>query len=646
MAKFGPDGATQIYLKYLAGSEDDRVAALAVDSNGAAYVTGTTQSSDFPVTAGAYSTTLYVPPGALASGQAFAVKLDPLGQVRYSTFLGGHSPTTGVDIVVDASGDAIVSGLSSPGPGLLNDATLDPAGFPTTPGAVDNSTYSFAAGYALKLDPAGANLLFAERGLGGHLALDSQGNIYIAGAAQGPSEAEATEQYGPEPVPITSGAFQTWPSYNYCVTRQFVGLPCFYQYVAKIDGSGTKLIYSTYVTGSYGATPAGIAVDGQGDVILAGITGSPDYPTTPGSLVEQYPFPSPIAFAAAATGYLTMLNQDGSGLLFSTYLSGSEGDFVTAIVSSGESIYVAGYADSPDFPGLSAVPPQCGPPQFYVTMMDYAGGLLRTQLVDVPLLDQYGVPAGLIAIDANQRILWTGNAPAIERIDLSAPARLACVRDAADLSSASTVVPGELVSLFGNGFAPHEQQADGYRADTVIVTFDGIPAPILYQSPEQINIQVPNEIAGKSQVTMTITTASFGAPASSQVTESRTLPVTPINPAIFTGSDTHTVALNGDGTLNLRQNPAQPGSLVSIFLTGLGITNPLLPAGTVNLSPIPLNLSVVTNWGPVASAIAAVGAYSGVWQIQVRLTPGNDYPWSVMVGGHPARDDVNLWVSQ
>ena len=148
---------------------------------------------------------------------------------------------------------------------------------------------------------------------------------------------------------------------------------------------------------------------------------------------------------------------------------------------------------------------------------------------------------------------------------------------------------------------------------------------------------MPNEIAGKSQVTMTLST---------QVTETRTLQVTPINPAIFTGSDGYTLALNQDGSLNSENSPAKPGSIVTIFLTGIGVTNPPDPTGTINETLIPLNLDLQVPWGLVLSARAATGSFSGVWQITAQL-PATPYQndWVVLVARHPAREDVQLWVS-
>ena len=208
------------------------------------------------------------------SYQAFIAKLNAAGDVQYATFLGGSSNTAGLDIAVSSAGEALVTGQSVQGV------------FPTTPNAVlastDTNTY-----YAAKIDSAGAKLLVAVRGLGGgKIATDSQGNIYLAG-----------EEYGGATIPTTAGAFQTKHDVQGCAGSGIVGISCSYQYVAKLNSGGTQLIFATYVTGSFGAVVASMAVDGQGNILLAGTTNSRDYPTTAGAMIEQYianapPFPS------------------------------------------------------------------------------------------------------------------------------------------------------------------------------------------------------------------------------------------------------------------------------------------------------------------------------------------------------------------
>src|SRR6202043_2576149 len=120
---------------------------------------------------------------------------------------------------------------------------------------------------------------------GGLIALDSQGNIYLAGSAQ-PEFTFAAQALTLPTLP--AGAFQSTHDAPFCFTFGNSGpgvgggqLACQYQYVAKLNAAGT-LLWATYVTGTYGAIAGGMAVDSAGNVIIAGTTYSDDYPVTSG----------------------------------------------------------------------------------------------------------------------------------------------------------------------------------------------------------------------------------------------------------------------------------------------------------------------------------------------------------------------------
>jgi hypothetical protein len=259
VAKLSPTGQT-LYSTTLAGSNFGIAWAIAVDSNGAAYVFGNTNSPDFPVTPGALQTTMQ------GSFQGFVTKLDPAGKIVYSTFVGGATDVTpgitsapGLDsILVDSAGDVIITGQAGTNSMIGR--------FPAAPAPSVSSSESFV----LKLDPAGAKILGGISGIGGMIAMDGQGNIYVTGL-----------QYGDEqtPIAVTPNAFQSEPT-NVCYLLGAF-FTCGYQYVAKLNPGLNQVLYATYVSGKYGATPAAISVDTHGDAFVAGTTNSPDYPTTP-----------------------------------------------------------------------------------------------------------------------------------------------------------------------------------------------------------------------------------------------------------------------------------------------------------------------------------------------------------------------------
>jgi uncharacterized protein (TIGR03437 family) len=273
------------------------------------------------------------------------------------------------------------------------------------------------------------------------------------------------------------------------------------------------------------------------------------------------------------------------------------------------------------------------------------------------------LPGSVLAYDPATGMLlaWTG-ADLISFDPAAPPTPIACILDAADSQPVTSIAPGELLSIFceptGYGtFAP----APGSFATSlagVTVTFNGIAGPLLYVSSQQINVQASYEIAGGAQATVMLTASQRNA------TDSRTLPVIARNPAAFLiYSDLKPcdlsplgyqlgffpLAFNSDGSPNTCSNPAPAGSVVRIFLAGLGVTVPAPVTGSVNPSPgIPLNLPITFGGGlaaTVVSAVALPGSISGVWQVDVRM-PANSGAVSVslFVDSVPVRDYLTIWM--
>src|SRR5439155_1546373 len=218
------------------------------DGAGNAYVTGLTDSADFPTTAGAFATS------ANGCDDAFVTKLNPLGtSLLYSTYLGGSGADEGLGIAVDGAGNAYVTGQTG---------STD---FPTTAGAFATSFNGGDDAFVTKLNPLGTGLLYstylggsgADEGLG--IAVDGAGNAYVTG------ETDSTD------FPTTAGAFDTSANGG------------FDAFVTKLNPLGTSLLYSTYLGGSGSDCGSGIAVDGAGNAYVTGSTGSANFPTTPGA---------------------------------------------------------------------------------------------------------------------------------------------------------------------------------------------------------------------------------------------------------------------------------------------------------------------------------------------------------------------------
>src|SRR5580658_1015143 len=260
------------------------------------------------------------------------------------------------------------------------------------------------------------------------------------------------------------------------------------------------------------------------------------------------------------------------------------------------------------------------------------------------------------------------------RFNLSKATPIACVLDAADLSPVTAVAPGELLAMFGR-FLYFENDPFAVTIDPINGSFPvmsqglGIvagqtPAPLLYVSEQQVNFQAPYEIAGSPQANVTMTYSDVNG---NSVSDFRTLEAVASNPVAFLSqpsnfNQTFPLTLNSDGTVNSQTNPAAAGSVVTIFLDGLGLTSLPPVTGLVNMSPsTPLNLPlVVTPYCDGAycypaptfvSAGSAVGSISGLTQVQLRA-PSNPNPavvpqviFSLSAGPVPVRDlNLSFWV--
>ena len=145
VTKLNPAGSGLSYSTFLGGGGFDQSHGVAVDSAGAAYVTGITVSGDFPTTAGAFDTSA----NDGFPGDAFVTKLNPAGSgLSYSTYLGGSDPDLGFGVAVDSAGAAYVTGETGS------------ANFPTTAGAFDTSPTSRDS-FVTKLNPAGSGLSYS-----------------------------------------------------------------------------------------------------------------------------------------------------------------------------------------------------------------------------------------------------------------------------------------------------------------------------------------------------------------------------------------------------------------------------------------------------------------------------------------------------
>lgn len=317
VTKLVPDGSAEVFTTYLNGDLDDFGKAITVDNNGFIYVTGETQSDNFPTNNALqedFGGSLWV------DGDAFVTKLNPDGStIVYSTYLGGYSVDFGHDIAADSDGNAYITGETQGG------------GFPLVK-AIYTEENGLWNAFVSKINSDGSAFVFStflggsdnDEGYG--IALDKGNNIYITGSTWSDN------------FPTTVNAYQS----EYVRSSAFV---------TKMNTLGTEIIYSTYLSAPYNANIGGgevgksIAVDNAGQAYVTGTTNSPEFPTT--GVFQTY-------YAGGLSDlFVTKFSADGSGLIFSTYLGGDGQEGLTGgnikLDASGN-VYVTGSTSSKNFP--------------------------------------------------------------------------------------------------------------------------------------------------------------------------------------------------------------------------------------------------------------------------------------------------------
>jgi hypothetical protein len=432
------------YGTVVGGSDSDYAAAVAVGADGSAYIVGTTDSTDFPVVHG-YQMFF---PGPAAGENGFVSRLSPDGtSLLYSTFIGGSANDAPVSVAVNAAGDASIAGFtrstdfptvhplplkdggdcSRPaGGGSAMIATLAPGGkkllFSTCLGA-DGTTWAnhiaYDASGALHLtgstsaqqfplvqpvqtDPGGGADAFVATIAGGQLrfstylggsggedgtsiALDSQGDVYIAGGTTSSDfptvgAAQSTASGGPDAfvarfdsanrlvwstylggsgdddawslttvsddgVAVTGSTTSTDFPTAHAIQSQADGHTD--AFVTRLNASG-QIMYSTYLGGLSDDAANGTAAAPDGSVYIVGETSSPNFP--------QVDPLQPGFGGGFEDAFLTRIAADGSGLVSSTFIGGSQGDAATSVaVGQADAVYVAGGTSSSDFPVTSGV---------------------------------------------------------------------------------------------------------------------------------------------------------------------------------------------------------------------------------------------------------------------------------------------------
>ena len=365
---------------------------VAVDRQGFVYVTGGTESSNFPVTPGAYQTKFN--PGVRESfrvrpSDVFVTKLSPSGAIVWSTLIGGPNHDRAYAIALDADEYVYVAGRAG-------------RGFPVTPGALqpnfmggqEADFYGGQDGFVCKLKPDGTALVFcsyfgtSDFSIIRDLAVDRHGDIYIASAySSGEFSASIARAFNNRPhggrdVVVAKlkgdGSRVLWATYlggsgdednTNSIRLDAAGnpyalmtttsadaetTPGAYQrtyggggdlYVARLTPDTGALVWATYLGGPQNESTETheLAVDAQGNVYIAAPTKSPSFPTTPGAFQRQ--------FGGVHDIFVAKLSPDGSRLLASTFIGGDGPDRPEGVaVDALGNVYFTGVTASTNFP--------------------------------------------------------------------------------------------------------------------------------------------------------------------------------------------------------------------------------------------------------------------------------------------------------
>ncbi len=317
------------YSTYLGGSDEDIAYGITYGVRyGQPILVGSTRSADFPEILALY------PYGGGTCGtqpcrDIFVAKYNPaLTELIFATFIGGSNDDVPSQVTQDIYGDIFLVGYSLstnfPVRGPVFQKTFKGGSVTGDAVVVEVESAGFYLEWSSYLGGSGDDQAFS-------LAVDTPGNVFVSG------HTTSTD------FPVTAGAYQTK-----CPVDSSGG--CSTSFVSEVNPTGKALVYSTYLGGSngLGESAYGIAIDANDDAYLSGITGSPNYPTTPRAYKTSCG--SDGLCNGTYDGFVTELNPTGTAVLASTFLGGSSFDYTAGIVVKPTAIYVSGSTVSSDFP--------------------------------------------------------------------------------------------------------------------------------------------------------------------------------------------------------------------------------------------------------------------------------------------------------
>ena len=576
IVKYDPQGNV-LFATYFGGTSTDLARAIAVDGAGALYVTGTTQSVDFPVTAGAFA----------QSGGSFVFKLNADGTLAWSTYFAAQPNS----IAVDGAGHAYIAGITG-------------GAIPVTAGAYQTKFDGTFCGIGCLISIPPSNGFVTEFNAAG------SGLVFSSYLGTQDETALAVGLFGDGSVLVAGRSM-----------------------LYHLDATGSSLLGSKGVDGDL----ASLAADGAGNLLLAGGVSSagPQFPTTPGAFQPAfYPVLSlPGTVANTSTGDAFVMRLDSHlNIMTSTLLGGESSDLAfSAIASADGSVLVGGSTYSQGFPTRGEIQGDFSSATGFLSQLtsDFSTLLFSTFTGDTRpfyVRSLAATPDGGIVVGGTTTtsafpysggfVVYSSNGlfpdatfqTFVERVDLAQQKilRLDSVINAAS-QLAVPLSAGESFTVRGGGFG-----------DDAVLLLNGSPVALVAHNGTSLTSAVPSGFTGASA---TLEVRSGGNSAAVVV------PAAPASPGVFSQNGTgqgQGYILNQDGSLNSPANPAKEGDAITVFATGVGALT-FDHGYAVTSSPVDVLVD-----GFYADGIAAVlGPVAGlpgeVYQISVFVPRPSDF---------------------
>ncbi len=548
LARFSPQGQL-LWATVLSGARAEQLTTLAVAPNSPIYLSGRTNSNDFPTTSSSLQPRYAGPESDVlpnlspqSLGDLFVSRIDPQnGNLIASTYVGGPADEPEANLEIASDGSVFLL------PKLFGGR---PESAPTTPGVlIPNCPAPCANSWAARLSTDLSRFLYATFLPTGSTAvyLHTDQSLYFSGTSTSlPTTANAA-------IPTTTSRASA--------------------YVARLDPAGSRLLAATYLDSEWSSSYAlTVAPTGDAWVSVSRVNERPQRTLLVSSDATRLIATTPVKTSNLTTDAVGNLHAVDEGI---------------------EGVYLCGLR--------------------YV-VYDRNG----RKRIDLPIP---GHAAYRFAKEPIPTLLLNGIP---HRLDEAAPepVLITCVSSPSTFIALDAVAPGMILTLFGQHMGPTATR----------VFLNGWEAPVLYASANQLNIQVPWELEPGAPVDFEVQSAGRS---------SRFLRLNRVDRA---AGQIFRVFLNQDGTLNSPSNPAALGSVVSLWATGLGNTNPPAATGEIfPLEPRPLASRLTMSSYPrinleVLYAGAAPGFISGLNQVNVRL-PSSYIP---PPGAEPNVMDLNL----